>query len=1084
MNRKRSGIHPRLQIPVLVKHSSDIKKTEFSSQDLVVPSNENRSQTSLHSLSSIAHQQSQNRSKTSLYKTVLPSMNDSSRSSKSENIKNRYESLKTQHLSEFDPLIDEYFGIATNMPFSQGIETFFNQRFHGTACLWQDINSLQTMYSKTFRKTCKRDNGIPGASFLTRKICRVANAKDHKSYDPSVDGMLAGEDAAVLCFPLWSFKNSVVGVVEIARKEEFNEIDEAFVYYFTQKFKCVSKWVLQPQKQDHILYDIMQILSLEQFATVFKSRICQLFQCRMCEIWSHHKESGEILRVSDSISRVDPTKGGIAVDALFNAKTLNCQLNKLHQYYNADIDGQLDEAVLVVPVVQSHLGVNYAIVLRGPNQAQIFSQEDEETLKMIAPYISLAMANSTTHTEFYNEFQKTRFQHEGLAALLEVAEVLSSQLNLEKLNKTIMEKGRSLTNADRCSLFLVNDSGDRLISAFQRGLSTAIDIPISSGCAGLAVKESRIVNISNAYDDPSFDKSTDERTGYHTTTLLCVPIYNNKGEVIGVTEMVNKLDQKPFSQWDAKVIQIFNVFCGISIENARLYKESTDLSQQLQSFFDVTISLSKKEDVEKILGCIIRNACNVVNADRASVFVFDPIIKCLKKYIADDESIPETLPMDKGIAAACVESKKPLIVNDAYHDPRFNRTVDSETGYKTSSVIVVPITSTSGEVVGVSELINKKDGMLFTDSDVKILQSFATFASMAFEKSKLQEIANYGSTEVEMMKWIGESEKDRCDKIPELLQLPEEKQEAIKGLNFMTRDLEPMERIKLLFFEFYDFGLPQEFNITNEMLFKFIWEIHLTYHDVPYHNWIHAVDVTQYVSYEVRIAEMKNKYSKFELLALLVAAVCHDAGHDGFNNIYNVKAETPLGILFKDQSVMETYHCTVAINVLARDECNLFHAISEQDQKKIWGIIIKLILATDMAFHFKLVKQASEMCDAGPFDITDPDQRILGLQLILKVADISNVSRPFKLADKWCDVLSEEFFRQGDHEKQSFGLTSPLNDRENPDKPKSQIGFYNFVCIPLYSVISRMFPQLEVNLNSVKSNLEVWKSFSAPQQKQ
>ena len=114
----------------------------------------------------------------------------------------------------------------------------------------------------------------------------------------------------------------------------------------------------------------------------------------------------------------------------------------------------------------------------------------------------------------------------------------------------------------------------------------------------------------------------------------------------------------------------------------------------------------------------------------------------------------------------------------------------------------------------------------------------------------------------------------------------------------------------------------------------------------------------------------------------------------------------------------------------------------------------------------------------------NPEHRLLSMQLLLKVADISNVSRPFKLADKWCDILCEEFFRQGDNElANGLELSSPLNDRNNQDKPKGQIGFYNFVCLPLYQVVARVFPPLEVNLLSVKSNLDVWKSLALSEKK-
>jgi hypothetical protein len=133
-----------------------------------------------------------------------------------------------------------------------------------------------------------------------------------------------------------------------------------------------------------------------------------------------------------------------------------------------------------------------------------------------------------------------------------------------------------------------------------------------------------------------------------------------------------------------------------------------------------------------------------------------------------------------------------------------------------------------------------------------------------------------------------------------------------------------------------------------------------------------------------------------------------------------------------------------------------------------------------MAKHFGFLKEANAKMDAGPFDMSDAADRLMIMQLVLKCGDVSNVSRPFDLADKWCDVLCEEFFRQGDLEMaQGMEYTSPLNDREHLDKPKSQIGFYTFVCLPLYQTCSRALPPLEVNCDQIKSNLGVWKAAAA-----
>ena len=97
------------------------------------------------------------------------------------------------------------------------------------------------------------------------------------------------------------------------------------------------------------------------------------------------------------------------------------------------------------------------------------------------------------------------------------------------------------------------------------------------------------------------------------------------------------------------------------------------------------------------------------------------------------------------------------------------------------------------------------------------------------------------------------------------------------------------------------------------------------------------------------------------------------------------------------------------------------------------------------------------------------------MQMLLKCGDISNVSRPFVLADKWCDVLCEEFFRQGDLEMANgMEYTSPLNDRSHLDKPKSQIGFYSFVCLPLFQATAKAIPPLICNVQQIESNLAVF----------
>ena len=96
-------------------------------------------------------------------------------------------------------------------------------------------------------------------------------------------------------------------------------------------------------------------------------------------------------------------------------------------------------------------------------------------------------------------------------------------------------------NAERCSLFLVDQEKQELSSKVAEG-TEEIRFPISMGIAGYVATTGEVVNIPDAYKDQRFNETIDKQTGFHTNSILCMPIYNDKEEVIGVTQLINKKD--------------------------------------------------------------------------------------------------------------------------------------------------------------------------------------------------------------------------------------------------------------------------------------------------------------------------------------------------------------------------------------------------------------------------------------------------------------------------------------------------------------------------------------------------------------
>jgi hypothetical protein len=273
------------------------------------------------------------------------------------------------------------------------------------------------------------------------------------------------------------------------------------------------------------------------------------------------------------------------------------------------------------------------------------------------------------------------------------------------------------------------------------------------------------------------------------------------------------------------------------------------------------------------------------------------------------------------------------------------------------------------------------------------------------------------------------------------------------------------------------FDLFRTFRIPSEVFFRFIARMRKTYRNVPYHNWSHACDTMQYLCSELVTAELDKVYTAFEIFSLLLASLCHDSDDPGFHHTDDDMSAVPLEILFPGHSPSEVHHCTVTILVMSREDCNLMVNMSPDDRRPVWNWLLKLILSTDMSQHFRRLDEAKRLLSDNKFSLEDPEHRFLSMELLLKAANISMISRPFSQAEKWSDMLFEEFFRQGDIERQKGGgMGWRLNDREICDKQKSQIAFHNFIGIPVFETVAGIFPKLSVNSNSLKSNLEAWKS--------
>jgi adenylate cyclase len=171
-------------------------------------------------------------------------------------------------------------------------------------------------------------------------------------------------------------------------------------------------------------------------------------------------------------------------------------------------------------------------------------------------------------------------QHK-IQVLLDVANQLSSELETTSLITTIMQKARELLDADRCTLFLLDKESEELWSKIADG-TQEIRFPMRIGIAGHVATTGEILNIPDAYNDKRFNKDIDLKTGYRTRTILCMPLRNNQGQIIGVTQMINKRDGV-FDKEDEELLNAFSAQAGVAIENSILFQRTLEMSNFMQS---------------------------------------------------------------------------------------------------------------------------------------------------------------------------------------------------------------------------------------------------------------------------------------------------------------------------------------------------------------------------------------------------------------------------------------------------------------------------------------------------------------------
>ena len=326
----------------------------------------------------------------------------------------------------------------------------------------------------------------------------------------------------------------------------------------------------------------------------------------------------------------------------------------------------------------------------------------------------------------------------------------------------------------------------------------------------------------------------------------------------------------------------------------------------------------------------------------------------------------------------------------------------------------------------------------------------------------------------------------------------------------------------LLFFvlehAFREFDLFEHFSIDAQKLQNLCSAIVVGYNDHPYHNYIHACDVTHgtywqlrqrlsvgasRVSDEVVVTEARSSLArsslarsslakggagargpraegeilsdsipKYAILAALIGGAIHDINHDGYNNAFHVATGSPLAMTYNDKSCLESMHASLGLQLLRHPSNDVLEHMPLEQRRKFRTLSVDMIMGTDLAHHFEGLSQMQVKASEGLKLCGDNSDLALIMSNVVHAADLGSTANPPHVYFAWMQRVFHEFFHQGERER-TLGLpVTPFMDRPTAVIPKAQQGFLKYICIPLFRALVEVIPAMEAAVEHMSANVE------------
>lgn len=335
------------------------------------------------------------------------------------------------------------------------------------------------------------------------------------------------------------------------------------------------------------------------------------------------------------------------------------------------------------------------------------------------------------------------------AALREVGIALGSTLDLDDLLELILEKLTLLVEADRSTLYLLDEGRRELVSRLVVGGEVrSIRMKLGHGLAGMVALSGRPVRVRDASRDPRFERDWDLLTGYRTTSMLAAPLKNHLGRTIGVIQVLNKKTDEEFSDVDEAILSALSTQAAVAIDNSRLFlsliqknKQLSETTDQLERrvrdlslLFDLERATARATNLDALVRAALERVAPACEARAGALLLAAEETGDLVAHVYERERGGELLRIGvksgEGFLGHAMANGAELVLSAASSSAHFSPRVEGRFPFAVEAVLVAPLDGEAASI-GAIALFNPSDARPFDDDDLSILRLVAANVSTA-----------------------------------------------------------------------------------------------------------------------------------------------------------------------------------------------------------------------------------------------------------------------------------------------------------------------------------------------------------------